>query len=220
MVPVRVWPLDPFGRPSWGSWSLLTSKGRRKPWIWHKARSLSHPPRYFYTSLIVLAMSSHRGSTLFNGFLHLLPCAMPYSSLSKPIWCHYPSERPLHKIHMKNDPLSPWKALEFLDVFMVCSWSSGVRVSWLAGSFFHTDWSCGRKRASFSPLTGGARIELAADSFIHLPSKVILRKSLAGEWMKREVKSLISHRHCLDWRVLPPPVPIERLLDLFVCFFS
>jgi hypothetical protein len=59
--------------------------------------------------------------------------------------------------------------------------SSGVRVSWLAGSFFHTDWSCGRKRASFSPLTGGARIELAADSFIHLPSKVILRKSLAGE---------------------------------------
>ncbi|BAS71081.1 Os01g0222001, partial [Oryza sativa Japonica Group] len=33
----------------------------------------------------------------------------------------------------------------------------------------------GWKRASFSPLMGGARVELAADSFTHMPSKKRLR---------------------------------------------
>lgn len=64
----------------------------------------------------------------------------------------------------------------------------------------------GWKRASFSPLRGGARVELAADSFTHMPSKrPWKRASFADEWMKREVKASISHHLCLDWRVLPPP---------------
>uniref|UniRef100_A0A8R7PQU6 Secreted protein n=1 Tax=Triticum urartu TaxID=4572 RepID=A0A8R7PQU6_TRIUA len=56
----------------------------------------------------------------------------------------------------------------FLYFHRACSWQASF-------SPFHFDGSDGRKRASFSPLTGGARIELAADSFIHLPSKVICR---------------------------------------------
>ena len=94
---------------------------------------LTEPPsRYFYTSLIVLAMSSHRGSTLFNGFLHRLPYALPSPSLSKPICRHYdPSKRPPQDPHEKIPHVS-MKALKFLCVLNVCSWPFVLHVSWLA----------------------------------------------------------------------------------------
>ncbi|ONM28340.1 hypothetical protein ZEAMMB73_Zm00001d039335 [Zea mays] len=52
---------------------------------------------------------------------------------------------------------------------LICCWSFNLSPpppSWLVATTM-----AGWKRASFSPLRGGARVELAADSFTHMPSK-------------------------------------------------